>query len=411
LKTHAISGDAVPLAARVNAGQTFGIVLVLTLLVLAAAGFAAVRGFERVSLAAGVRRRIGIALVVLVALVPVGGIVVLAASSRGLTGQVSHAWSTLTNPRAVVRDTPNRLTEISNSRPRYWREGLKVGEHALLAGVGAGGFATARTRYALDQLHADHAHSYLIETFADFGLIGVALTLALLAVWLAAVRRTLGAGGSVGDLDGERHGLIAMLAVVVTFGVHSTVDFTWFIPGCALPALACAGWLAGRGPLTQRVGRRPRPVFGPGRGAAVVGLAALALLAAWMVWQPLRSVDADASAISALSHGDGRAALADARSAVSANPLSADALLTLAGIYQGLGQQAAARVQLRKAVSLQPSNPVTWQQLGTFDLDASAGGPALRELDEALALNPKSLELQRLVTRAQAEVVSESHAP
>ena len=93
------------------------------------------------------RRRAGITLLVLAALIPVGALVAVAASPRGLTGEISHVWNTLTNPNSGVGDSPNRLVELGNSRPRYWSEGLKVGEHALLHGVGAAGYGTARTRY------------------------------------------------------------------------------------------------------------------------------------------------------------------------------------------------------------------------------------------------------------------------
>ena len=145
------------------------------------------------SLPDAVRRRIGTALLICVALVPVAAIAGAAASSRGLTGQISHVWSELTStaPSSGVGNSPGRLAQLSNSRPLYWSEGLKVGEHSLLAGTGAGGFDTARTRYTTNPLEVAHAHSYAIETFADFGLIGIALSLALLIAWGAAVRRTL----------------------------------------------------------------------------------------------------------------------------------------------------------------------------------------------------------------------------
>ena len=42
-----------------------------------------------------------------------------------------------------------------------------------------------------------------------------------------------------------------MLCLVVVFGVHSFVDWTWYVPGDACVALLCAGWLAGRGPLAR----------------------------------------------------------------------------------------------------------------------------------------------------------------
>ena len=47
-----------------------------------------------------------------------------------------------------------------------------------------------------------------------------------------------------------------MLCLVVTFGIHSFVDWTWYVPGVACVALLCAGWLAGRGPLGVPSGGR-----------------------------------------------------------------------------------------------------------------------------------------------------------
>ena len=45
--------------------------------------------------------------------------------------------------------------------------------------------------------------------------------------------------------------MVTLLAVVVTYAVSSLIDWTWFIPGVTVPALVCAGWLAGRGPLSD----------------------------------------------------------------------------------------------------------------------------------------------------------------
>ena len=193
LAHHAITHDNATLTARTSAGHEFGLVLVLVVALMAIAGLAAAYGLDRIAPAQEVRRRIGTALIVLVALVPVVAIAGVAASSRGLTGEISHVWTELTSPSAAQPgNNPGRIAELGNSRPLYWSEGLKVGEHALLAGVGAGGFDTAHTRYSSSTLAVAHAHSYVIETFADFGLIGIAVSLALLVAWVLAVARTLG---------------------------------------------------------------------------------------------------------------------------------------------------------------------------------------------------------------------------
>jgi hypothetical protein len=418
LAHHAITHDNFSLAARTAQGHDFGLVLLGVVIVSAVAGFLLTRAMDRVSLGEPVRRRIGVALLVCVALVPVVAVAGAAASSRGLTGQVSHVWTELTSTAASTGpgNNPGRLAQLSNSRPLYWKEGLKVGEHSLLAGTGAGGFDTARTRYTTNPLEVAHAHSYAIETFADFGLIGIALSLALLVMWGRAVKSTLGTGRAEPGHVAERTGLITMLAIVVTYGVSSLIDWTWFIPGVTVPALVCAGWLAGRGPLGETttattantadtVSGQPGPL--PlGRIAAAIGVVAAALIVAWFVWQPLHSSDQVTAAIGAMTRGDAPAALADARGAASSDPVAVDPLWELSAIYSAVGNQTASRAELVKATNLQPSNAETWQQLGSYDLQAHHPQLAVPELQRALRLDRTSQITAENLAQARSEPVT-----
>ena len=409
LAHHAITHDNATLAARTAAGHDFGLVLLAVVLGCALAGFAATRAMDRAALPAAVRRRIGTALMIAVAMVPVAAIAGATASSRGLTGEISHVWSTLTStsPSSGVGNQPGRLADLSNSRPLYWSEGLKVGEHALLAGAGAGGFDTARTRYTTNPMVVAHAHSYAIETFADFGLIGIALSLGLLVAWALATRRTLQGASASASASGraahgaERTGLITMLAVVITYGASSAIDWTWFVPGVTVPALVCAGWLAGRGPLGE-VARTARSDRLPlGRIAAATAVLATALIAAWFVWQPLHSSDQVTAAVDAMTRGEVPAALAGARGAANSDPVSVDPLWELGAIYTALGDSASSRAELAKATQVQPSNAQTWQELGSFDLQAHHPQLALAELRTALKLDRTSTLTQQLIGQAQ----------
>lgn len=450
LAHHAITHDGATLTARTSAGHTFGLVLLLMLVLMLLAGVAAAYGSERVTLTTPVRRRIGVVLLVLVAMVPVLGLVGVAASSRGLTGEISHVWNEVTSPSSHVGNNPGRIAELGNSRPLYWSEGLKVGEHALLGGTGAVGFDVARTRYSTSTLAVAHAHSYLIETFADFGLIGLAISLGLLAAWGRAMAQTLGfrgrgarpgrtnAGGmhtggtnAVSARNGgsngataethaqarasaqaaERIGLITMLAVVVIFGVSSLIDWTWFIPGVTVPALVCAGWLAGRGPIAEPVGRarrRRRLTTSPGAAAAVIGIVAATLVAGWFVWQPLHSANQFDAAITAMQHQDSAAALADAQSAAASDPVSVDPLYELSAIDVARGNLTSARQELVKAASLQPANPETWQALGAFDLQQHQATLSLLELQTAQQLDLSSASIGQQIAQAQRAVSRQS---
>ena len=422
---HALSAESVALHARVVAGRQLGALLIAMLVLLTLAGVAI--GFStsrRRRLSRAARTNAGAVLLCALALLVVAFAGALAVSHRGLTGSISHGLHSLTNTHAAVpANTPGRLTAIGSVRAVYWNEALKVFQAHPALGAGARSYGTARLRYRTEDLEANDAHGFIVQTLADLGLVGLAIVLALLATWLAAAGRAThpfnrrwtrwrelkrngwqGIGwrpvedrpelGEERTYTPERIGMLSMLCLVVVFGVHSTVDWTWFVPGDACVALLCAGWLAGRGPLqdqpgTLRLPASPRDV-GPLRAGIAAAVVIAALLAAWAQWQPQRSADASQEAL-ALSASDSGAARAAAQDAVDYDPLSAEALFTLSTIQQHAGQSALARATLVRAVHLQPSNPQTWKALGEYDLRNGSPTAALGELRATVYLNPEAV--------------------
>jgi hypothetical protein len=447
---HALSSEHVPLAERTSAGHQLGALTLAMLLALTVAGVAIGFATSRRAPSLALRRRAGAGLLALIVLAVIAFAGALAHSHRGLTGSVSHAFDALTNPNArPPSNTPDRLTAVASVRARYWKEALQVFDAHPLLGVGAEGYATAHLRYRKETLSVRHAHGFGVQTLADLGVVGLAVALALLLAWMNAAgrathpfnrrwapwrawRRLRGAGAGAGAAAGERPGwhglseprarrytpervgLLSMLCVVIVFGVHSLVDWTWYVPGNACVALLCAGWLAGRGPLgaarpvpaaplappvwreREGVGRRrgqwgtwARGV-GPVRGGLAAAAIVAALLAAWSQWQPQRSEDARQEALELLASNPAGATAAAAR-AVSRDPLSAEALFTLADVERVGGHAAQARATLEKAVRLQPSNPKTWLELGRFELAAGRPAAALPALRATIYLNPESI--------------------
>jgi O-antigen ligase len=388
----ALSTDGATLAARTSAGHTFGVVLLVVVLLETAAGLAAARAVDLVKLGEPLRRRIGTVLVGLAALLPVLAILALALSSRGLTGEISHAWSSLTSTNAKVGESASRITQFGSSRPLYWSQGITVGEHALFKGVGALGYATARTRYTQSQQTVGHAHSYVIQTFADLGLLGLVVSLALLVAWARAVTRTLALRRRWNELPDEqsreRSGLLALLLFVVAFGLSSAFDWTWYFPALAVPALLGAGWLAGRGPLGAPVGRaasRVPALSRPGALGACSTLVLVSLVCAWLVWQPQRAADDVGGVFSATNS---TAQFDDARAAQAADPLSLQPHLVLSQLYSNQGDATTARAELLQAVQLQPVNYESWLALGSYDLGRHEPKLALPSLERAFTLNP-----------------------
>jgi tetratricopeptide (TPR) repeat protein len=420
-----LSKDNVPLGQRAVAGHDLGLLLLALVLALSAAGI--VVGFVRAYRAPGptARRRAGTALLVGLALVPVAGAIGLTQTSRGLGGSISHGWTQLTNPHAqgTLTNDPSRLTAVGSVRARYWNEALKIFKANTFTGVGAGGYATARPRYREDTLDVRHAHGYLVQTAADLGILGLAASLALLAAWIAAAGRAtalLGPGRHQARNTPERIGLLSIATIVVVFGVHSLVDWTWFTPATAIVAMLCAGWLAGRGPLAERWapatremlrrGLRERPL-----AAGALAAVAIALAAGWAAWQPERAVTAGNDALAAIEHGHLGQARALAQSAHDRNPLSPDPYYDVAAVEQAAHRNDLARKAFERAVQLQPANPGTWLNLAQFELTVGRPRAALADLGPALYLDPRSpnaLQAYLQATRmAQAPAASATAAP
>ena len=371
LSHSALTADGSLTPAMDSAGHTFGVVLVIVLVLVTAAGLACAWAMDHRAVSAATRRRAGTALVVLACLIPVAAVGALATSSRGLTGQISHAWDSLTSTHAVVFNNPGRVLQFGSSRPMYWHQGLDVGAHALFKGVGASGYGTARLRYTTNRYVSAQAHSYVIQTFADLGLLGIAITFALLLAWVRAALRPIAPRtrerSLTDDQRDERAGMVALALIVIGFGIESTLDWTWYFPGVSVPVLLCAGWLVGRGPLAAPVGwlRSRRSLLDrPGAVAIAAAVAVIALAGAWMQWLPQRSADEVNASLNADTNAQ---AFDQARAAVASDPLALQPRFVLASLYQSVNDIPAARAQLQHAVQTQPENPFAWAQLGGWN--------------------------------------------
>ncbi len=357
------------------------------------------------------RRIVGRSALAVLALLPVVALIALAAAPGGAGGQVSKAWHQLTDPNAKTpANTPDRLTATSSVRARYWKEALDVHATSPWVGTGAGAYGTVRTRFRTDALAVRHAHGYVVQTLADLGWAGLAASLLAMIAWLAAAARATGVHRRARGLpwDAERVGMVTLAVVVIVFGVHSTIDWTWFVPANAGVAMLCAGWVVGRGPLRARL-ERPTPAPPPApwpyasrlaraahsvpplHGAAAALVIVLALAAAWTAFQPVRAVHAGDAAFDRLDAGQPLAAAETAQIATERNPLSADPLFDLAAIDQARGDLKGSEAALERAVRIEPATAEAWRQLGELRLNAlNDPRGAVSALQAAYYLDPHS---------------------
>ncbi len=444
----ALTADEVPVLVRADGGAEFGLLVLLVLATLLVAGLLVNFSASRRPTSDRTRRLVGIALLVGLAVGPVVGFVALSKAPGGIGGQASTTWQQITNPDAQTPgNTPDRMTEASSVRARYWREALAVHDMSPEGGVGAGGYVTARTRVRTlapgqtRPLEVRHAHGYVVQTLADLGWAGIAASLLVLLAWGWSVVRTCGLRprDRGQGWDAERVGMATLAAVGIVYGAHSLLDFTWFIPGLTVPAMLCAGWLAAAQPLRERLAassviatkaahigasrlheplavsafpitevayvRARRPRLAPWRWFAGAAAVLVALTCAWSVYQPLRAVNAADAALARMEAGDLENAWLIAHNAARSNPLSVDPLWDRALIDLARNRPVDARAALEEAVSLEPANAETWRRLGRFRLSID-GEPkrALKDFKAAYFLDPLAAESASDVLEAQRAV-------
>jgi hypothetical protein len=415
LSKDAFSQTLQPLAARKDVAGEFGLLLVLMIAVLLAAGYGVHAALARKAPSLELRRGAGIAAIAVVCAMPVVALVAVAVSDRGLGGTVSDRFHDLTSETTSTPGGPGRLTAASNSRGRYWRQAGHVFADKPWIGTGAGTFGIARLRYRHDELVSRHAHGYIPQTLADTGILGLLVTLGLLAAWLVAAGRATaliprfrGRGPPPRrDWDEQRMAIFCLVLIAVVFGLQSAIDWTWFVPGPAVMALAAAGFVAGRGPLPAAGAPAPAPmaVWPPRKERprlVVAGAVALAaLLCAWAIWQPEGSDRTANASLEELNQGDSEAALAKAEDAHDADPLAPRPLLVKASAQASLGRKPDARHTLEQAVIDFSGDPQTWIALADYQLSALDNPEdAIATLRGALYLDPKSKAGRRLFLEA-----------
>jgi O-antigen ligase len=413
----AFTDDGVALAVREDVATEFGVMLLVLVLALYAVGYAFTSSRERMLIEPDARRAIGQLLVgalVAAALVGVGAV---ALSERGLGGTVSDRWEELTDDSATTDAGPSRLAATASSRSRYWRQAIDVFEEEPLAGVGAGGFATAALRFRDEPRVARHAHGYPVQTLADLGVLGLLVSVALGLAWLVAALRAVGATprSRIGQLfligrpervdhdrapawTDDRIAVTALFLAAIAYGIQSALDWTWFVPGPTVMALVAAGFVAGRGPAPESAAPAeppPRARVTRVRAALALGAVLAALAASWSIWQPERADDKADEAIELSGAGDFDAALDAAHDAQDIDSLSIKPLFAEAAVYQREGRNEEALDVFRRAALEHEKDPQAWLRLADFQIyELNDPEGAVAALDQALYLDPVSEAIQ-----------------
>jgi hypothetical protein len=432
--------DGIDASVRASVGPEFGLILLAMSALLLAIGLAI--GFHGRDWVPSfrLRKRAGLAAVAVALAVPLVLLTSVALSSRGLPGTVSDRWHELTSESATTPGGPQRLIRASSTRGRYWRQAGNVFSDLPVTGSGAGTFGIARLHYRKDQLVAQHAHGFVAQTAADLGTLGLLVVLAFAGAWFISAARTTGLerdpsrrGGAPSHWDADRVATTAVALAALTYALQSAIDWTWFVPGPTVMAIALAGYVAGRGPAPQPAGtpsaivaaapareqtvdlpRIPRFEFRlPPRPHAVRLVPAVlavvaALCAAWAVYQPQRASSANQDALDLLAQKKLVRAEKKADQAHAINPASITPLWTKAAIAVAANNLPKAESLFQRALYDQPSNPEPWTRLAEFELyRKNSPRQAMDTVEGALYLDPRSAEAQTVFFDALRKIRNE----
>jgi multisubunit Na+/H+ antiporter MnhB subunit len=369
-----LAEDGQPYSVRFDDGIRFGVVLGVVGAIVVGLAYLAARYEEQRPPTPELAHRI-----IRWAAVGLAGVAVVAVAVLFLTANpvdwVGDQARDFTNPTTEpVSQDPGRLTSTgSNNRWGWWQEAWNAFTDDPVAGTGAGTFRLVHLKLRDNTKAVTEPHDLPLQALAETGLVGLLLAVGAGLAALLVVRAALG------RLAGEeRAAALALAVAALLYPLHGLVDYDWDFLAVSAPFFFTVGVLLAAGAPT-RVVRRPFLSL----TAAVVALAAVSsLLSPWLADRWVNEANDELASNRVASAVD----LADDARAL--DPLSVEPLFVKAIAKERQGQVLAALQLYVLTTQLQPENPDTWYQLGSFEKAMRSYGWAELHLTRARELDP-----------------------
>ncbi len=371
------------------AGQGVTVLLLLVAgTALALALFAALRRSEtrdggltgrvaELSRSPAVLKRVALAVTLLAVLVGIGAAIAVG----------GRAWHQFTSPDLQFPSQPEaHFGQLSSAgRSEFWRVAIDAfGEDPVL-GRGAGTYQLSWDELRHISIPVRDAHSLYLQAFAELGVIGGLLVLAMVAalLWVgfAAWRSAQGR---------QRELYAALLAVCLAFAVGAAIDWFWeialmgaifFLAAGALVAGRCAQLTRARAASNGHAANRR---YGLAiAGLAVAWIAALALIGPLLVDREIKASKA------AAREEDIASAVSHANTARSIEPFAASPYVQLGLLAQYQGDTATAIERLGEAIEREDRNWILYYLRAKIEHEAGEEGAARADMREAQRLNPR----------------------
>ena len=311
--------------------------------------------------------------------------------------RAQSGWRTFT--AVAVTDTTEAHFSLGLGSNRYdfWRVAMSRFEARPLTGVGADNFAVDYLKERRSIEEPTYPHSLQVMVLSQLGLVGGALMLAFLAAAGTAALPRRREDPAATALAG------AALAGCVYFFLHASVDWFWEIPALGAPAVA----LLGLAVSVRAAAREAEPARSPrARGLVLVPAvvaAGVAAVSCALPWLSHRQVDRAV----AVWRSDPESAYDHLERARALNPLSGEPDLVAGAIAARRDDRARMRSLFARSLE---RNPYSWYAQLELGLTESVSGrrqAALAAVRRAVALNPQEPLLQEVLGRLeQGEQIS-----
>ena len=311
---------------------------------------------RRVTVGNELRRRIGRALLALLAVAVLSGGAAFFATVHSPEGFVTRRWDAFRQPQNG-RIGSSHLASLGSNRYDFWRVALDEARTHPLLGIGGRGFYSAYLQHRRSPETPLRAHSLYLDTLAEEGVPGLLLLLVGVCAPLVVLARRL-----------RRPAAVAAFGAGVCFFTHAAVDWIWTVPVVGVPALLLVG--------IGCAGDDGRPLRRWASTTVAVAAVAAAFFAFAPPWLAYRYV-------TAAYHSSDPAA--DLRRARSLDPYSLDPYFAAWRLARTPAARAAA---LEQAKRVEPQSVAVLYQLGLAYLREGRGPAALGALRSAERLDP-----------------------
>lgn len=302
-----------------------------------------------------------------------------------------RAWHQFSSSDLEFPNNPEQhFGQLSGAgRHDFYRVAIDAFGEKPLLGHGAGTYVFSWDQLRSIDIPVRDAHSLYLEAFAELGLVGGLLVLAMVGVLLwTGFMAWRNAGGPRRELHA------ALFAVMLTFAVGAAIDWFWeiaalgalfFLAGGALVAARCAQLARARAGANGQAERRR---FGVAvAGLAVAWISAVALIGPLLVDRELKtakSAAADGNVASAIEHAD---------TARSIEPWAASPYLFLGLLAEAQGEYTTASGRLSQAIHREDRNWELYYLRSRVEREAGHRAAARADFKRALELNPKAPDL------------------